>query len=186
MLDWKQIWDRKGSSEETNLICLNGYEKTDINPSQVAESISEFLDLDENTAVLEVGCGAGMIAQYLSCKYTGVDYSESLIKKHEELVGNKPILAAADNLPFDDNMFDCVFAFSIFQYFPDIEYTNRAIDEMHRVCKGGGKIFIGDLPIKSHSKDHMLYQIGDMQKRGFSTGNGFYNPDRFNIWKVKK
>lgn len=186
MFDWKEIWDKKGQSEKTDLIYLSGYEKTNITPGQVAKGISDILNIDSDTAVLEVGCGAGMLAQQLICDYTGVDYSEPLIKKHKQLVGSKLAVAKADNLPFSDEIFNCVFAFSVFQYFPSVEYTNAAISEMLRVCMRGGKIFIGDLPMKSHSEDHLLYGIDDMQKRGFNISNGFYNPDRFNAWKTKK
>jgi len=183
--NWKEVWHRKGNATTDNLKLLNGYEKTSINPEIVAQQISEFLNVDNNTSLLEVGCGAGMLAQYFNCDYTGVDYSETLLKKHKQLLGNKLVLAEANKLPFDDESFTNVFAFSIFQYFPNFEYGDQVIKEMFRVCEKGGKVFIGDLPFKSHSEDHMLYEMDSMKRRGLNITNGFYNPDRFNAWGVK-
>lgn len=184
--NWKEVWYKKGNTATDNLKLLNGYEKTNINPEIVAKQISEILNINSNTSLLEVGCGAGMLAQYFNCDYTGVDYSETLLKKHKQLLGNKLVLAEANELPFDDESFTNVFSFSVFQYFPNFEYGDQVIKEMFRVCKRGGKVFIGDLPFKSHSEEHILYEMDNMKKRGLNIANGFYNPERFNVWGVKK
>ncbi len=178
---WKEIWEAKGKIDSKDKKLLNGYEKTIIEPKEVAESITKLLGITKETKVLEVGCGAGMLAEFLDCDYTGVDYSLPLVKKHCQLLGNNVICAEANNLPFGDNQFEVVYAYSIFQYFPTKEYAMKTIGEMLRVSSE--KIFIGDLARKSHSQDHMLYPEVDMRMLGFETFKGYYNPDRYNAWK---
>lgn len=180
-LDWKKIWHNKGLINSKNKKLLNGYEKTTVVPKQVAKEISRALGISENTKVLEVGCGAGMLAEYMKCDYSGVDYSQTLVNKHKQLLNNKVFVAEANKLPFENNSFESVFCFSVFQYFPNIDYANQVIHEMLRVSKNN--VFIGDIPLISHSSEHMLYKINHFKELGFEISNGYYNPDRFNAWR---
>lgn len=158
---------------------LDGYENTNIDPENVAKQIVDVLNIKATDRVLEVGCSAGLIAQYIApyCKYYGVDYTESLIKKHREILNNNVRTGHANDIPFKNQYFDKSFAFSVFQYFPDKEYVKKVINEMKRVTKDA--YFIGDLPIKSHDKDHLLFDIADFD--GGLCSIGYYNHDRFNV-----
>ncbi len=177
-LNWHKVWEKKGSLETNNLKELDGYEDTTIEPKFVAEQITKILDIKSTDKILEVGCGAGMLAQYLECDYIGIDYSKSLVKKHIQLLGNSVIHSSANNLVFKDNSFDKVFAYSVFHYFPDLEYAQMTIQEMKRVSNSS--IFIGDLPIHSHREEHLLFNPQNFAMDEIS--KGFYNPDRFNVF----
>lgn len=178
---WQKIWERKGKINTNNLVELDGFEATTINPKIVVSKIIKLLDIKKTDKVLEVGCGAGMLAQCLKCNYVGVDYSNSLVKKHIKLLGNSVLVAEANNLPFKDKFFDKVFAYSVFHYFPDKKYVKKALKEMKRVSRGS--IFIGDLPESSHRKSHLLFKksdfVGAVNKVNFS--DGFHNKNRFNV-----
>lgn len=179
MTDWLEVWERKGRAETTDLRTLDGFEHTTIDPEAVARQIARILGLRPGERVLEVGCGAGMLAQYLPGDYTGVDYSPAMVRKFLELQpGKSAQVSAADRLPFADRSFDKVFAFSVFQYFPDAAYADAAIAEMRRVARQA--VFIGDLPERSHSPDHRLYRRERFA--GWELSPGFYNPDRFNAF----
>lgn len=97
--------------------------------------------------VLEVGCGLGTMCQEFASQgalVTAVDISNSaveLTKKRLELFGLKANIMGGDaeNLPFGDNKFDYIFSWGVLHHIPD---TKRAIDEVYRVLKPGGKIGI--------------------------------------------
>jgi SAM-dependent methyltransferase len=180
-VDWREIWEKKGRLTTNNLKELNGYEDTTIDPKFVANRVKKILDIELTDKILEVGCGAGMLAQYLDCDYVGVDYSQSLVGRHIKLLGNSVLHGSANDLIFKDNSFDKVFAYSVFQYFPCIEYAKSVIQEMNRVSKGS--IFIGDLAIKSHRSEHLLFERKDFDL--FEVSEGFYNLDRFNVLMKK-
>lgn len=175
-LYWKEIWERKGILKTNNLRDLDGFEATTINPREVACQIIKILKIKKLDKVLEVGCGAGMIAQYLDCDYVGIDYSRSLVKKHKELLKYSVLAAEANALPFKDKYFDKVFVYSVFHYFPNKDYANEVLKEIKRVC--AGKIFIGDLPVKSQRKEHLLFNKNDFYGE---ISEGFYNKERFNF-----
>ncbi len=176
-LDWHEVWERKGSLETEDLKELNGYEETTIDPNFVANQITKILDIQPTDKILEVGCGAGMLAKYLDCDYVGVDYSQSLVKKHIKLLCNSVIHGSADNLIFKDKSFDKAFSYSVFHYFPNFQYAQTVIEEMSRVSKTS--IFIGDLPIQSHRSEHLLFKPQNFYLAEIS--QGFYNPNRFNV-----
>ncbi len=178
MNKWQKIWEKKGKANTDNLFELDGFEATVVNPKSVANKIIKLLNIKKTDRVLEVGCGAGMLAQYLNCNYVGVDYSSFLVKKHIKLLGHSVLVAEANNLPFKNKSFDKVFAYSVFHYFYDKEYARKALKEMKRVSKG--EIFIGDLPETSHRRNHLLFKRdnfkGEITERFFD-GNG----RRFNV-----
>ena len=175
-LDWLAVWQRKGSEETTDLVRLDGFEHTTIEPAAVAAGIGAALELRPEDSVLEVGCGAGMLARLLRCRYVGVDYSPAMVDRFSTLHPLPALVGAADELPFRDHCFDKVFAFSVFQYFPDPDYAARALGEMCRVARRA--VFVGDLPVRSHSAHHQLYRREQFD--GWTITAGFYNPDRFN------
>lgn len=176
---WKQIWERKGSNPTTNLRWLDGFENSPLKPDDIADWIIKRLDIKQSDKVLEVGCGSGMLAQYIAqkCKYTGLDFSESLLKKHKLILGNNVVLAEANNIPFEKKYFDKSFAYSVFHYFPDKTYSEKALDEMIRVTKY--RIFLGDLPMKSSREEHLLFSMYDFDYGDLETKH--CNEDRFNV-----
>ena len=83
---------------------------------------------------------------------TGVDLtpaSVELVRKRFALEGvpGQAQVADAEHLPFEDNSFDVVYSFGVLHHTPD---TQKAIDEVHRVLKPGGRIII------------MLYHTGSV------------------------
>ena len=180
---WKEIWTQKGLVEGTKADIRNydGWEKSSTSMEDIANKIKECLKIEPSDRVLEIGCGAGGLAQFFDCDYVGVDFSKPLVEKCNQFFSKKAIYAEANNLPFDDKSFDKCFSWGVFLYFPSMVYMNDVVTNIKRVTRGA--IFIGDIPVKSHDDKHMIYTKEDFETLGFETIDGWSHPyeqERFN------
>jgi ubiquinone/menaquinone biosynthesis C-methylase UbiE len=90
--------------------------------------IKPFIKTNSKSLILDVGCGTGIASKdLLGIKY-GIDNSKELLKKADL----KQFLGEAENLPFQNNMFDLVISLTAIHNFTDPE---KAILEMNRVAK---------------------------------------------------
>jgi len=97
--------------------------------------------------VLEIGCGIGTDGVQFAkagAVYTGVDLTTAAIdlaKKNFELRGleGKFQTADAEKLEFADSAFDVVYSHGVLHHTPD---TKKAISEVHRVLRPGGKAIV--------------------------------------------
>jgi SAM-dependent methyltransferase len=97
--------------------------------------------------VLEIGCGLGTDgAQFAraGADYTGVDLTDAavaLARRNFELqnLAGEFRTADAENLDFAEETFDLVYSHGVLHHTPD---TARAIQEVHRVLKPGGRAVV--------------------------------------------
>lgn len=96
------------------------------------------------TRFLDVGCGGGgasVLAAKRGAKVSGLDAAEGLITYARERVSNGVFhVGDIENLPFDDDLFDTVFAANCIQYSED---RIAALRELGRVCTQEGRIVAG-------------------------------------------
>jgi ubiquinone/menaquinone biosynthesis C-methylase UbiE len=97
--------------------------------------------------VLDVGSGNG----YVLAKYAlegadvyGIDITQAgveLCRKRFNLLNLNGDFRVADaqEIPFEDNSFDCVCSMGVLHHVPD---TQRALDEIFRVLKPGGRLIV--------------------------------------------
>jgi len=128
------------------------------------ESLAFSYDLHEyrrfaGKKVLDVGCGNG----YVLSKYAregadayGVDLTPTAVRLCErrfELLGldGTFAVASAEALPFEDETFDCVCSMGVVHHTPD---TPRAVAEIHRVLKPGGRLIL-----MVYHRDSALYRL---------------------------
>jgi ubiquinone/menaquinone biosynthesis C-methylase UbiE len=98
--------------------------------------------------LLEVGFGMGTdLFQFASsgALVSGVDLSPThlqIASRRFALCGIPADLRLADaeSLPFDDGTFDAVYTFGVIHHTPN---TRKAVEEIHRVLKPGGRAIIG-------------------------------------------
>lgn len=183
--EWEHIWQKKGLVNSDDLQLLNGYEGTDFDPLQSWEKIKKQLDIDPNDEILEVGCGAGYLAQHIENNYVGIDPSQSLILKHLQILNNAVCVSHAHNLPFADNSFDHIIMIGVCAYFKDKEYTAKVIQELNRVSKKG--VFIGNIRHTAQDKrpkhiidgttTHLLHEIADFP--GFLETEPLYDEEYY-------
>jgi SAM-dependent methyltransferase len=123
-----------------------------------AEELRGFLpvmDLTRESHVLEVGCGAGGCALYLSslthAQVTGIDANASAIEEARTSAKLMPgvrtcfeQIDANERLPFEDASFDAVFSNDAMCHIPD---RSRALKEWCRVLKVNGRMLFTDAMI---------------------------------------
>ena len=110
-----------------------------------------YLDIPEDAAILDCGCGGGANIEKLlkMCprgSVRGVDYSEVSVEKSRSVNraaidgGRCEIVrASVAELPFEDGKFDIVTAFETVYFWPGLADCFR---EVQRVMRGGGRFFI--------------------------------------------
>ncbi len=110
------------------------------------------LTLKEKDYFLDIGCGTGWAVRHASGivkengKAFGIDLSPKMI---ETAKANSPnnqniffLEANAENLPFEDNFFEFIICTNSFHHYI---YPLRVLDEIFRVLKRGGEIYILDV-----------------------------------------
>ena len=119
--------------------------------------------------VLDVGCGTGLFFKYVvdeAESAVGIDSSGKLLlqaQKHARGWRNVHLVQAdADHLPFKEDLFNVVFAFTVLQNMPKPVETLRAI---HRVAKPDAQVVVTGLK-KVFSLDSFRELI---EKAGLST-----------------
>ncbi len=150
------------------------------------ERLFSKLDLASIKRVLEIGCGAGILAAHLSVSAThemivvGTDVDPEQIEiartYHQENENLKFIEADATQLPFLDNEFDMVLSFQILHH---IGKWDRALGEINRVLKPQGYFILSDFAYSRLTtklltrivKTYGIYTIDDVTQ--FLTSRNF-------------
>ena len=107
------------------------------------------------TSVLDLGSGTGAaFDQLLNYETTAIDPDKKMLELNT--FENK-VLGSAENLPFEDNSFDNVFCSFVWRNVLD---TNKALEEVYRVLRPGGKFILLDMTRPKNSFLKMLHKIG--------------------------
>ena len=137
--------------------------KADIWDEEVAEKdtsklvrMAGRLDLEPGAVILDVGTGTGVFLPYLlesigtNGKVVAIDIAEEMLAraKAKELGRNIEYLQAdIDDTPLDGEMFDSIVCYSSV---PHIQDKLKALAEMKRVMKGGGRLLICHTSSRAH------------------------------------
>ena len=126
--------------------------------------------------VLELGCGSGQLLLALApdCEaYTGTDFAEAAIAEVRRATGARAELsrvvarrqAADDATGIAPASVDTVVLNSVAQYFPNLEYLDRVLDNALSALVPGGRVFVGDVQSHAllgahHLRDHVCRGAG--------------------------
>ncbi len=94
-------------------------------------------------SVLDVGCGAGFVANFLAqnnFQVTGIDFSQpslDIAKKMDSTGTVRYIQADAYHLPFENNSFEAVIVFDFLEH---VTSPQAIVTEISRVLKPGGQM----------------------------------------------
>lgn len=107
-------------------------------------AITEFVGgLPSNSTILDAGCGNGKNMTIRDdINWTGCDISEGLLNICRERGFENVFWADLRDISRDDNTFDNVISVAVVHHISTFEGRVKACQELIRVCKPGGKIFI--------------------------------------------
>lgn len=118
----------------------------DVFPELAAEYV-ERLAITAADEVLEVGAGSGALTLAMRphvARIVATDLSAKMLE-HLSGAGIETHHCEAAALPFADASFDKAYFHGVSQYFPDLDYARRAVAEMLRVTRPGGRVLLGDV-----------------------------------------
>ena len=171
-MDYKKI-----TRDTYSAVSKNWDSKREYYWEPVVNFIKEF-ESPESLKFLDLGCGAGRhlkLAEetgFTKKNILGCDYSEGQIFNSKEK-GFKVVLCDMEKLKFEDNSFDVVICIAAHHHLLDKESQLKALKEMKRVLREGGKILISEwMPEKE-------YLGAELEKKKF-----VYVDDKKKIAKV--
>lgn len=116
------------------------------------EALIELCHIGKESTILDVGCGVGatacFIATKVGCRVVVVDIVEKMVERSRERVSRHKLtqlvefrVADAQNLPFEDNLFDAALTESVTAFPAD---KQKAVSEYVRVTKPGGYVGLNE------------------------------------------
>lgn len=159
-------------------------------------------ELKPGESVLDVGCGTGVLTRLAALAVgqtgyaIGIDPAAKMIevaKKNALKEGSRAEfrLAVIEDLPFEDNRFDCVLSSAMLHHLPP-EVKVKGLSEVHRVLKPGGRLVLVDvdrpavllwwvllwpLLFWSFTEDQVKGRLGALMLRG-----GFSGVEKAGSW----
>jgi ubiquinone/menaquinone biosynthesis C-methylase UbiE len=130
--------------------------------------------LPRNGRVLEIAPGPGYLAIALAklgpFRVTGLDISESFVQMASQSARQEGVVArfihgSASDIPLEDGLFDLIVCRAAFKNFSE---PLKALNEMHRVLKPGGRAVIIDLR-KDASWSEIVAYVDGLHLSGVST-----------------
>ena len=135
----------------------------------VADSILKASDVKPGNTIVDVGCGTGFLTRRAALqtqgkgRIIGVDLSPSMLEKARDNLAELSLLDAvelrsgdAENIPVEDGFADAVVGNMILHHCPR---PKRAISEMTRILKNGGRIAVADL--EKHKERWLRGEMAD-------------------------
>lgn len=158
-----------------------------------------YLEIGEGDKVLDLGCGAGGISEYISDKtgahVTGLDYAATAVETATGRTSDKKdrvkfVQGDMNALDFPDHSFDTVFSIDTIYWVADID---QALASIKRLVKPGGRmgIFIANTPLMDDSEGayepHGTWIAESLAKLGVSYDVHDYTASFLEFWpKLKK
>lgn len=135
----------------------------------IHQRLLEFVELKENAAVLDLGCGTGRLMNRLAAKFPtvkaiGLDLSPEMLREgrarnqyHKRLIF---VSGKAESLSFADEQFEAVFCTMSLLHYPDPQQVFRQVS---RVLAPEGRFYLVDVYRGEHNFSSSIPRIGEMR-----------------------
>ena len=134
------------------------------------KTIRESLQLKASDSLIDIGCGGGWIRNGLRPyvkQALGLDLSMEMLKNAKMVAPgerNNFICGDVCHIPFQDESFDCALCYFVLVNFENPDDMRKAVLEVMRILKQGGRVLIGQIPDRNYSaqydrakKDYLEY-----------------------------
>jgi SAM-dependent methyltransferase len=101
--------------------------------------------LNEQSTVIDIGCGSGRWIKYLDGRYkkiVGLDPSDAIFAADKLLGKNDKVelvRASTDHMPFQDGSFDFAYSLGVLHHIPD---TDKALIDSVKMVRSGGYFLV--------------------------------------------
>lgn len=144
-----ELYDSRITSTKDSVKAAGQWGSDDFVPL-ICKEICSKIKLKESSTVLELGCGSGVLGNWISkrCKkFVGIDISYKMLKHFFDTSksDSDELLQSTTNfVPFKNQSFDIVVLNGVTMYLHSEKLLKTTFTEMRRVVKNNGLIFIGE------------------------------------------
>lgn len=147
----KEYWDRVAA------------EKTFSHPLRVEWLVQSLSCPSGPATIIDYGCGYGRTLAELTQagfdRAIGLDASAQMLVRSRELLPNARLIHGdGESIPFRDNSVDVALLFALLTCIPQDSQQQRLIQELLRVLRPGGILYISDLMINNDERNTARYQ----------------------------
>jgi len=157
---------------------------------KMLEKLLSKITIKEEFTIADIGCGGGKLSYHLNNIYPNnqyylLDYSQEAIDTAKDFNKGKNFHFAVDNIyamQYPENYFDITNCLVVVSFLED---TRKAIEELIRVTKKGGHIFISALINFDHDVDlltKVLDHTRDSSKENLYLTYNTYAKKTFEKW----
>jgi trans-aconitate methyltransferase len=161
MTTWHEIWNRRetgaaGGHQDYGLADILGIDGFDSGTGRIDEQawlsfisyVQAHMGIKTADSIFDVGCGAGAFlypfVRNLGCSVGGLDFAPAQVEICRNLFPAGDFHAGEASQLMVEPAYDFVASFSVFFYFPDLNYASAVLDMMLRKARRGVMIF--DVP----------------------------------------
>lgn len=170
--------------DDKKIMTINTYDKVASKYNQLYNNIyyinelNTFINLlNNNDSVLDVGCGNGLVSDYLEqkgMKVTAIDSSQNMLDICKKRNNNIDYYKMdVRNLNFEDSTFNAIFCYAVLIHIDKLE-TFKVLKTFYKLLKSKGILFINVMEEKEPNENTTVVESLDNQ---YKTWFQYYNKE---------